>query len=456
MAQLALLICLAFIIVALVLDSKESRRVSQFLWIPTFWFAIGASKSVSYWIYPSSMSNRPVEIDYLAGSPLDRNIAIFLIFLGLVALWKRKKQFSIEFKSNFWIYVFYVYALMSVSWSNYTGVSIKRWIKLAADAVMALIILTEDDRGEAIEHVFRRCSIVLIPLSALFIRYYRWIGVYYDRTGGVISWRGASDQKNGLGLLCAYFGIFLIWRIVKKGWRKLSFIDLFLLLLALYLLLGSQSSTSAVVFVIGVFILGSEFYRKKQGSKFKNVTIVALLIISILQGLLLFIGDTSIVSLFFSAAGRESSFTGRVPLWKEMIKIGKQRPIFGAGYGGFWIGNRITHSFEDIFWFTPGNSHNGYIDLFVDLGLMGLIFLFLLIVKAFNNIALSYKEEKALGTLLFTFLIMVLFHNVTESSIAKATVFLWDLFLLSVIVVTYKQKVAHAPALPAGKEARIL
>ena len=75
-------------------------------------------------------------------------------------------------KNNIWILVLFLYLGISILWSDFMGVSFKRWIRATGDLVMALVVLTEPAPYEAIKTLINRCAIVLIPLSLLFIKYF--------------------------------------------------------------------------------------------------------------------------------------------------------------------------------------------------------------------------------------------------------------------------------------------
>ena len=423
MPQIALFVCVAFILFALHQNKKENPPVSRSLWIPFLWFAVSASKSFSLWLHPNFIGISLSEYDYSAGTTLDRNIAVILICAGIWVLYKRKTRFFVDFGKNIWLYFFYFYALVSVSWSDYMGVSIKRWVKLAGDVVMVLVVLTDEEPVEAVDQIFRRCAILLIPLSVLFIKYYRLIGVYYDRAGNTTVWRGVSDNKNSLGMMCAFIGVYLVWRVLKRR-PKINYVDLFLLGLTIYLLSGSHSSTSTIVFIMGTMILFLDFLLKGNKEIVKRIAISAVLIFGLLIG---FFGD-SVTSLFFSSAGRDSTFTGRTVFWDDLLKIGSQRLVLGHGYGGFWLGELTTHNLWNTYAIKPNSSHNGYIDVFIDLGLLGLMLLFFFLIHTYKYL-INISQEAKMETLQLAFLIMILFHNITESSFARVTNFLWLIFL---------------------------
>jgi len=419
-------------------DIKESQRISNFLWIPVIWLAVSASKPFTLWIYPSLASAERTEYDYIQGGSTERTFLLVLICAGLIALYKKRHVFAFHFRDNIYLYIFYFYALISIGWSDYQGVSVKRWVKAASNVIMVLVILTEEEPGEAFDHILRRCAIVLIPLSLFFIRYYPQIGIQY--TGeGTRMWVGVAGQKNGLGLLCAFMGIYFIWRFIKD-WPKLRWLDGFLFLLTLYLLRGSHSATSYVIFVIGIAILALEVWLKSDLKKLNRVVTITFLCLAIV----LSIFGQPVSSAFLSAAGRDPSFTGRLPLWTELIRIGSRSAIFGEGYGNFWIAH-LGEMWDQFNW-RPINGHNGYIDIFLDLGLVGLALLLFLIVHTYRKAIKSIGRNGEFRSLLFVFLIMILLHNFTESSLGKGAHFLWLLFLLSSVVIVKRPTLLDLPS----------
>jgi len=450
MAQIALLLSLVFIFFALRSDIKESQKISRSFWIPFIWMLLSASKSFSFWLFPSLQYTEASAIDYTEGSPLDRAVLASLMCFALVILFKRRKSFRFPLGENKWLYMLFVYALVSVSWSEYQGVSLKRWIRAIGDILMVLLILTENDEEETIERMFRRCIIILIPLSLVFIKYFRHIGVVYSYDGSEETWIGVTRHKNSLGEICAFFSIFLLWRMFKS-WPKIKLIDGTLMLLTLFLLLGtpSRSATSIGVFLLGSLLLIGVTYLTKDKKSIRKFLYLSMLFIIIIQGIFVTVLDKSLIPAFFSVAGRSATLTGRTDLWGELIKIGSQRPILGHGFGGFWLGN-LTHNLWDIFSWQPTAGHNGYIDAFLDLGLVGLFLLVIFIIRSYKKM-LNSIENKSISKLEITIFIMIVAHNVTESTLMKPTQFLWFLFLLCSIIAVKNHAEGEAEHQQAGE-----
>ena len=132
-------------------------------------------------------------------------------------------------------------------------------------------------------------------------------------------------------------------------------------------------------------------------------------------------------SLDGSLIGEDPTLTGRTLLWDELVKIAEQRRFLGSGYGGFWIGN-IGNNLWEIFQWNPGQAHNGYLDVYIDLGIVGLVFLICLIFLTYRNVLVNLRYDSDYGRYRLALLAMILIYNVTESGFIKPTSLLWFLF----------------------------
>jgi O-antigen ligase len=176
----------------------------------------------------------------------------------------------------------------------------------------------------------------------------------------------------------------------------------------------------------------------RVGDERLNAIIIGLIILLITQAVAVAFLNRSLAPALISATGRDSSFTGRVPLWQELIKMGGRTPLLGCGFSSFWLDiDRVGEIWRRVKQ-TPNTAHNGYIEIFLDLGIVGLLTLLLLLVQTYKNIIGSYEDNPELGKLKLVLFAMIFFHNFTESTYGKPSTLLWLLFLLSSIVVRAK------------------
>jgi O-antigen ligase len=144
----------------------------------------------------------------------------------------------------------------------------------------------------------------------------------------------------------------------------------------------------------------------------------------------------SLVAAGISASGRDLTLTGRTDLWADLLDIAAESPIFGVGYGSFWIGN--THNLWERHLWGPTQGHNGYIDVYLELGAVGLLILAAVIIRGYLATLDRMTTNFGQGALHFAWLTVIVIHNVTESSYlrgTRGTVDLWFIFLLCAITV---------------------
>ena len=98
--------------------------VSNAIYIPLLWIVILGSRPVSVW-FGGGASMESTD-DYLEGSPFDRMVFLFLILAGAVVLLRRRVNWKALFTNNKWLLVFTLFWGISVLWSDYPFVALKR------------------------------------------------------------------------------------------------------------------------------------------------------------------------------------------------------------------------------------------------------------------------------------------------------------------------------------------
>jgi O-antigen ligase len=141
--------------------------------------------------------------------------------------------------------------------------------------------------------------------------------------------------------------------------------------------------------------------------------------------------EESLLAASVEASGRDMTLSGRTDLWNDLMAIAADSPIFGVGYGSFWIGN--THNLWDRHFWRPTQGHNGYIDVYLELGIMGLFLLGGVVASSYKRIMKLFIDNFEMAAIRFVWLIVILIHNFTESSFLRGTVDMWFIFLLAVI-----------------------
>jgi exopolysaccharide production protein ExoQ len=426
------------------LDRDRKARTSKALWIPVAWLLIAGSRNVGEWV--QTLSGGQMDISrgdaYLEGSPLDRNVLGALIALGIIVLFRRRRQVGALLRNNAPIFLYLFYCAASVLWSDYPGVGIRRWNRALGDFVMVMVVLTDPDRSAAIKRFLSRTGFVLIPLSVLFIRYYPELGRAYGMDGSPY-WGGVTGGKNSLGMICMIFGLGSLWRIIgayqdrDDPYRKRRLIAHgTLLAMTVYLLHEANSATSTACFVLagGLMLLTS---RAKVARKSGGVHFLVVAVVSVALFALFFDPSGGLVGTL----GRNSTLTGRTDIWQRAFGI-VRNPLFGTGFETFWLGPRLAWMQKlDV---GVNHAHDGYIEVYLNLGWVGLMLIAATMVRGYRNIISGLRRDQAVSTLMLAYFVVGVIYNCTESGFKMMSP-VWIFLLLAAMVVP-KVSVRHSPA----------
>lgn len=425
----ASLICGIFIAGLFFLDRGEKPRVSMALVIPALWMFLNTTHPLSFWLGMTPPGSYTTEA-YVEGNPFDRNVALVLQLAALIVLCRKSTKVGAIVRKNPLILVYFSFCLVSVLWSDFPFVTFKRWIKALGDVEMVLVILAEFDPFAALSRILTRLGFFLFPVSILFIRFYPQLGRRPTN-----SWTqepvGVTQQKNELGIMCMMYGIFFLWMLLsvfrerkRSGrWRHMLAYGT-IIAISSYLLSQCNSTTSIVGFVssAGVLWLAS---RRPVRPALVHCAVLGVL-------------GLSIIALFFDpggglvqSLGKDPGLTGRKDIWVLVLSL-HTNPLIGTGFETFWLGSRLDFMLHALVNLPINEAHNGWVEVYLNLGWVGLCFIALLVVTGYKRIISHIRREPENGCLFLGFLICALFYSFSEAGFRFGTMS-W-FFLLLVII----------------------
>ena len=420
-----------FILALLLLERNGNSRVSSSLWIPVVWLSISASRVVSQWL---GSSNYETVEQVAEGSPLDALIFSGLLAAGLIVLIARRRRAWKFLRGNGPLLVLLAYCLISVLWSDYPFVAFKRWTKALGDLVMVLVVLTDLEPKTAIERFFSRSGFLLVPLSILLIKYFPSLGRGYSPWTGEAYNNGVATHKNGLGYVCLIFGLTSLWYILEALLRKNRprasgplIAHAANLAMVLWLFRMANSATSLTCFLVGGGLMAA---TSLPGLFRKTILVhvfVGMVLFLALYGLILNPGAG-----LAEAVGRDQTLTGRTALWHQVLGM-TVNPVFGAGYESFWLGGRLEQMWQ-VNWEHPNQAHNGYLEVYLDLGWIGLALIGLVMAWGYRTVVRTLSWDPDVGRLKLAFFVIAVVYNLTEHGFRELHP-VWIAFLLSVTVV---------------------
>jgi exopolysaccharide production protein ExoQ len=362
------------------------------------------------------------------GSPLDAYFYLALATTGFYILAKRQVNLSEIIRSNRWIIALVLYSFISIAWSDFPFITFKRWIKILGDPIMALIVLTEPDPAEALIRLVKRCAYVVVPVSILFIKYYPEWGAYYDEWSGARMNKGIAGGKNSLGVDCLILGFFFCWywlqtRRSERNIRRRNELWLIagFLIGIFWLFARAHSATPIITLFVGMAMVVLVGLRSINKRLIGTYMVAGLVLIAVAE---LAFGISGQLS---EALGRGSGLSGRTKLWAALLQV-HVNPILGTGFESFWLGDRPAQV-EGVFFFIPNEAHNGYLEIYLDLGLIGLFIVIGLFIATYQRIRLRLFQDFEWGRYKLGMFAAVILYNWTEAAI-KAYHPLWFVFYL--------------------------
>jgi exopolysaccharide production protein ExoQ len=310
-------------------------------------------------------------------------IAYFTIY-GITVLllslrWRKTLQ---TLRQDYWIFSLVLIAAISFIWSFEKSNTLKDIFTITGSSLFGLYLASRYTLKQQLELMSWTYGIVIV-LSFIFAVAIPKLGIMGAAHQG--KWRGVFSHKNGLGQSMVYS--FLAFMFLTYQTKKHKLLMWFGMILSTSLLLLSASTSS----MFNLFILVVVFFVLYiVRLPYLLMIPVITLIITIGEAFYLWSIDNS--GAIFNSVGKDATLTGRTDLWQLTTDMIWKQPWIGYGFGGFWQGLNGAGSgyiLRAVTW-TPSHPHNGFLQLLLDLGILGLsifaIGFFVTMIRALNLI----------------------------------------------------------------------
>lgn len=256
------------------------------------------------------------------------------------------------------------YSLASTIWSVHPGMTVRAATQFSSVICCALII----------SRVVRPATVIKgITLGMCIALSFILITSGPINTGeALVGGLGSKNQVGAnaqIGVYCALLCFFML----KNYWQKVVIALPALGLCGLCLLL-SESATSNVSLLATIIIILVLYTLARFSKQLRVIAYIGtILLVAVIATASI---SNNLEEAGLKATGKDITLTGRTFLWQEGIRTGMQNPILGYGLGAFWVpgtpeAEKIWYKFH-IFGKSGFHFHNLFINIFVELGIVGL------------------------------------------------------------------------------------
>jgi O-antigen ligase len=266
--------------------------------------------------------------------------------------------------------------LASFLWSAHPDLSLRRGFGYLLTVSVALFLTTRFPLRARLEILSAAFSIAAFA-SVLFCLVLPQYGVMHT-SGLEGDWRGVFAHKNVLGpVMCTALFIELALVAGRPGGATLLRLVNIVLFGGLIVMSHSVSAAAVGAIYVGGYFL----YRLGRGSR-AGFALASIAGIGI--GLAAFAAIALDPQGVFEFFGKDAGLTGRTGLWDEVMALIAERPLLGWGFHATWVVDDTLTSVIDYRTGSWGvtNAQNSFLEIALQLGLVGLAAIVLTIVGA--------------------------------------------------------------------------
>ncbi len=239
-------------------------------------------------------------------------------------------------------------------------------------------------------------------------------------TGHGGDWQGVFTQKNA----CGRSMVFAIAAVLASG-RVSAGRGLLLLLFTAELALSGSRGAWVLAAVLAsallVFRMSCRFDRRTRTALFAGAALLSVVLAGVVAE------EFATLALLL---GRDATLTGRTAIWHEVWLSILHRPLLGYGFAAFWRGAQgASWSVLVALRFVLFHAHNGFLEIWLELGAAGL----LLFALGFARAAFLLWPELRAGRFAeaawpASTLLLVALYDIDENTLLSFNGLFWVLY----------------------------
>ncbi len=368
------------------------------------------------------------------GSQLLVNAAI----AGLLFTYRRLLACSL--RNLGWPMLLAGWALLSITWSQVPLLTGRRAVPFALASGFGALLAVAFSQ----EHFLKllRVSFALLAVwSAVLVLAFPTVGLDAS-TGHGGDWQGVFTQKNACGRAMV-FALACCFSAMRLGPGRIAVSLLFGAELVLSGSRGAWGLALLVLFALAIFRVSCRFTAGTRTVLFLGTAVGVMTVAALVA-----INFADIAPLF----GRDATLTGRTAIWHEVWLAILRRPWLGYGFSAFWRGTQAP-SWDVVvaLRFVLFHAHNGFLELWLELGAGGL----LLILLGYSRAAALLWPELRAGRFAeaawpASTLLLIALYDFDENTLLSYNGLFWVLYIAALvrIEVLARQRKTVQQALP--------
>lgn len=365
--------------------------------------------------------------DIVMTNPMNQVVYSFVFLLSVISIVPHYKDFFRWINKEKYILLFLFWCGLTIIWSIDYTISLKRYFQYIVTSLACISVLLNFGQQEILVKTLKIVLLLYVLIT---------IGVILTFPQAIDpswkTWRGLHAGKNNLGQTAGLCIIFFSYLVITESTRLKKIVYLFFLVLSVTLLVGSFSMTPMLIlsFLFFYFTLryaDAIFMKIRIGKTVSSLIILSIILIIVVIMLV----SPEMADSFLYSIGKDPTFTDRTDIWYMLLTSSVGDLIKGVGFQAFWIPAKLSTLTIFEYW-LPNQGHNGYVDIILEVGIIGLIFFVILLFDMAKN---KFNKNNVLW---LVFILFALLINMSESTLIRPHHFTNVFFFLSFWTTSYK------------------
>jgi exopolysaccharide production protein ExoQ len=238
-------------------------------------------------------------------------------------------------------------------------------------------------------------------------------------------YQGYFGGKNYLGECAAVAFLLSLHEIVHRGWRRI--LGTIVVAIAIVLVFLSDSKTAFGLIIVSPLLAQLTLTIRKITRVSPAIILLSIPFCYTAVSNVLHVDIMGHVAYMLY---HDATLTGRTIIWEFVQYEIAHRPLLGWGYQSFWLVPGSPSSEASGWVKLMPNAHNGYYDTMLEMGYVGLAFLYVFIIATVHAVERVADRDPARARLLLSLVLFFIMWNYFESLWMRGFEFLWVVFLI--------------------------
>jgi len=365
---------------------------------------------------------------------------------------RRLRRFAFALQ---WTAALAVLAICSTLWSQDALTTARRSIPFALATLLGLYLASRFNVRQQLSIL--TATMVLAAVASIFLALlFPSIGLEAS-SGHFGNWQGVFTQKNA----CGRAMVFATAALFSQGRMNVSRFACLLLFLFVLVMSGSRG---AWVIEGALFVCyGAMRVLERFTSSGRKVLVGGAVVAAV--------SSAAVARIYFPLLagfiGRDASLSGRTSIWQQVWTAIEKHPLLGYGFAAFWQGMRgESYNVIVALRFVIFHAHNGFLEIWLELGAVGLLLFVLSYVRAWRKLGpLLWSKRISTAFWMVFVLLLVALYDIDENTLFAFNGLFWILYVavladIEILAIEhrharlswsrYSSEITHVPASAAS------